>query len=84
MKNNNDRKGVNVLEVKQVEKGEQKAIVDEIIKAAAEEANITTEQSRTNLLTALKHIQMKTLQTGGMDLSSIGTEVYTRSWLNKS
>lgn len=51
---------------------DQKTLVDEIIKAAAKEANINTEQSFNCLRAAFRSISEKTRQYGGVDLSCLG------------
>lgn len=58
-------------------------VVEQIIVAAAKEAKITPEQSKTNLTKAFEEIQKHTLEKGEMDLSKIGVTVYSRSWRQK-
>ncbi len=55
-------------------------VVEQIIEAAAKEAQITPEQSKANLSKAFEEIQKRTLEHGQMDLSKIGVTVYSRSW----
>lgn len=47
-------------------------LVAEMIKKAAEEANIDVEQSKTCLLTAFSFIEAQAKKYGGVDLSPIG------------
>lgn len=54
-------------------------LVNEMIEVAAIKANITNEQSLQCVRTALLYVQEKLVETGPIDLSSIGFYVAARS-----